>query len=695
MKSYEATDIRSFALAGHGGSGKTSIGEAIAYLAGLNTRLGSVTDGSSLLDFEPEERDRGGSLSTSVLACEYGGLKLHVLDTPGDGDFIHDAYLALQAVDNVVLVVSAVDGVETATEKMSQLAGELGLGRMVFINKLDRDRASHTSILDELGESLGVEPVLLQLPIGEADGFRGVVDLVTRRAYLYEGDGGKGKEVDVPAAMMAEVEAAVEAMVEAVATTDDELLEHYLDVGELTDEEVKAGLHKAIAKGALVPVVLGSATRNIGVDRLLTLASALEGPTERAFTGLDPAGRDETLMIQGDPSGELVAICFKTLIDPFMGQLSVFRAIRGTATTESQPMNIRTESQERFSSIIHLQGKKHVGVDRVTAGDIFAVPKLKGTQTGDTVSTGKPIAVVWREAAPPMISYVLKPLTRADEDKVRGALDKILAEDKGLVQSFDSITKEIVLAGRGANHIAMACQKMKRRYGVSVELGTPTIPYHETISANADVRYRHKKQTGGAGQFGEVAIRVSPNERGAGFEFVNATVGGVIPSSLIPSVEKGVRAQLEQGILAGFPVVDVKVVLYDGKSHPVDSKDIAFQIAGRQAVKRAVLEARPVLLEPVYQVEIVVPEENVGDIMGDLNTRRARIQSMEGRGRNSVVKALVPLAEMLSYSPSLKSMTGGRGTYSMQLASYEPVPYSMQDKLVEQVNRIKAGADDD
>ena len=691
MKQYESSNIRSFALAGHAGSGKTSIAEGILRLTGHNTRLGSVAEGTSLMDFEDEEKDRGGSLASSYATCEYDDYKIHLADTPGDGDFIHDATLALQGVDAVVLVVSAIDGIETATERMCELGAELGLARAVFINKLDRERAEYQPIFDEIKEHLGLDPVLLQLPIGEGEDFRGVVDLLNRHSYTYPDDSGTATVGEVPAEMQGAVDEAVEALAEAVAMTDEELLDVYLEEGELTEDQIRAGLNHGIEAGALVPVLLGAATRNIGVDRLLWLSRAFPSGAKRTV----PATvNGDTVQLSGSGGGPFAALCFKTVIDPFVGQLSLFRAFQGSAGPDAHPTNNLDGKDERLGTYFHMIGKKHVQVDQVVAGDIFAVPKLKHTQTGQTLSDSKGLAVRYVAPPAPMISFVIKPKTRADEDKCRGALDKILSEDRGLIQSFDDVTKEIVLSGRGANHITIATHKMKRKYGVEVELGTPTIPYRETLSATADVRYRHKKQTGGAGQFGEVAIRIAPNERGEGFLFEDKTVGGVIPNSLIPAVEKGVRWQLDQGVLAGFPVVDVKVTLYDGKSHPVDSKDIAFQIAGRQATKRGVMDARPVLLEPIYDVEIVAPDDNVGDIMGDMNTRRARIQTMEGRGRSQVIKAYVPLAEMQTYAPSLKSMTGGKGMYTMSFHSYEPVPYSMQDKLVAEVSRVRAGDDD-
>ena len=683
MKAYETNRIRSIALAGHGHAGKTSLGDAIARVTGLNTRLGSVIEKTSLLDYEPEEQERGGSLATHFLTCEYDGYKIHVADTPGDGDFMHDGLVSVQAMDSAVLVVSAVDGIQNVHEKVNARCAKLGISRVMFVNKLDRERASHEEIVGDAKELFGIEPVLVQLPIGAEDTFRGVVDLVNRKAFTYAGDEGIGTEGPIPADMQDDVDTAIEVLTEVVAMTDDELVEKYLEAGELTQEELRAGLNKAVTRGALMPVLLGCATKNIGVDRLLWITRSLPDASQRAaFKTVD--GNE----VEVQPDGPLVALCFKTIIDPFVGHLSVLRVVSGTMSNDSHPVNLTTDQTERLGTLFHLQGKKHVTIDRAVPGDIVAIPKLKATHTGETLSEAKKGAKLnWLPAPEPMIASVLLPKTRADEDKVRVALERLLAEDPGLIQTFDEVTKEIVLNGMGANHIAMSVAKMERKYGVHVGLQKPTIPYRETISGTADVRYRHKKQTGGAGQFGEVSIRVGPN-KGLGFEFFNKTVGGVIPSALIPSVEKGVRQQLDNGSLAGFPTIDVRVELYDGKSHPVDSKDIAFQIAGRQAIKQAIMQAKPTLLEPIYDVEVVAPEDLVGDIMGDMNTRRARIQSMEGRGRNSVVKAFVPLAEMLEYAPTLKSITGGRGSYHMQFSSYEPVPHSMQDKLVEDISRM-------
>ncbi len=695
MKTYPTSQIRSLALAGHSGAGKTSVAEAVARLTGLNNRLGSVTDGSSLMDFDPEEKERVGSLSTSLLACEYDGYKIHIADTPGDMDFIHDGHPAIQALEATCLVISAVDGLEVGTEKMNAVAARLERPRLIVINKMDNERANHEAVLAEVKEILGVEPVLLQVPIGDGEAFKGVVDLVTGKAYSYDGDVGQGKEGSVPADLADAVEEAAMLLAETVAMSDEDLMESFLETDSLDESQMINGLRAGISDGSLVPVVLTSAGKNIGVDRLLWSLRIFPAAGERdSFTATVP---DETDVVElkADENSPFTALCFKTLIDPFVGHLSVLRVISGSATAGDTPSNPRAGKDERFGALLHLVGKKSSTADKVVPGDVFAVAKLKHTNTGDTLCHGKrPASVHWNPLPSPMISYVVKPRSRSDEDKVRTALDRVLAEDPGLKQSFDAVTKEIVVSGMGVNHITVATEKMNRKYGVEVDLGTPTIPYQESLKGKAEVRYRHKKQTGGAGQFGEVWIRVERGEPGCGLEFVDAIRGGSIPNTLIPSVEKGVRSTMERGILAGFPVVDVRVELFDGKYHPVDSKDIAFQIAGRQAMKKAGEEAGMALLEPIYEVEVVVPEVNTGDIMGDMNQRRARILSMEGRGRSSVVMAHVPLAEMLNYAPSLKSITGGKGSYSMTYHQHQAVPGNMQDKLVKDVNRLQGGDDD-
>jgi len=682
---HDPTKIRSFALLGHGHAGKTQLADALARTVGENTRLGSAADGSSLFDFEEEELKRGGSINSHLLTAEHHGFRFHIVDTPGDGNFVHEAHAALQAVDVGVLVVSAIEGIEVNTERTAAWAAEMGLPRAVFINKMDHERADYTSILSDIRDALGVEPVLLQLPIGEADGFRGVVNLMSGNAYLYAGDSGIGKAGPVPADLASAVSTALEEMMEAVSMADDELVERYLDEGELTEDEVRAGLRKGIQEGAFVPVLLGSATKNIGADLLLELAMAFPDPTQRA-PWIDSAGGE----VENDPEGAPAALCFKTVVDPFAGQVSVFRVLRGTVTTAGSWTNARTEGHERFGTLLSIVGKKQAPVESATVGEIFGVAKLKETHNGDTLFDGHDaVAVPGLEPPPPMISYTITPKSRTDEDKLKTALGRIITEDPGLRQSLDPVTSEVVVGGMDANHVHLSMARMTRKYGVEVELGTPTIPYRETITGNADVRYRHRKQSGGSGQFGEVAIKVEPNDRDGGYEFVNKTVGGVIPKSLIPSVDKGIRSALQSGVLAGFPIVDLKVTLYDGKTHPVDSKDIAFQIAGRQAIKQAFRESRPVLLEPIYDLEIVVPEDHVGDIMGDMNSRRGRIQTMESRGRNAIVKAHVPLAEIQQYAPDLNSMTGGKGSYTMKLSTYEPVPAHMQDKVVEEIQRIQ------
>lgn len=687
MNNYDTSKIRSFALVGHGGCGKTSIADAMAVLMGHASRLGKVDDQTSLFDYEAEEQKRGGSISASFLTGEFDGFKIHVADTPGEGNFLHEARGALQGVNAAVIVISAVDGVEVSTEHVSGFATNQGLPRAIFINKMDRENADYESVVGEVSSVLGAQPVLMQLPIGAEDDFKGVVDLINRRALIYKD--GQPVEEDIPADMVEEVEAAIEEMMESVAMADDALVEKYLDAGELTQEEIREGLNKGILSGAVCPVLMGSATRNIGVDRILWAARALPNATQRdSVVAHKPGDPDDLVELGGDPGAGFAALCIKTIIDPYAGQLSVFKCVSGTMTGSTNLVHAETGKAERAGSIYHMIGKEHITVDQVKPGDVFALAKLKNISTGDTICEDKKRVVLPYLPPPPgMISYTIKPKTRADVDKLNGGLTRLMSEDPALRQAFDNVTKERVLSGMGATHVALSIDRLRRKFGVNVELGTPAIPYQETIQGTADVRYRHKKQSGGAGQFGEVSIRVMPAERGEGYVFVDMIKGGVIPNSLIPSVEKGVGDQLVKGVLAGFPCVDVKVELYDGKYHPVDSKDIAFQIAGRQAIKEAVMKCRPSLLEPIYKVDIVVPSDMVGDVMGDMNSRRGRVLNMESRGRNSVVKALVPLAEMLNYATDLRSMSGGKGSYSMEFKSYEQVPSHMQDKVVADVKR--------
>lgn len=686
--------IRSFALVGHGGSGKTSIGEAIAHTTGLHDRLGRVDDRTGILDVEPEEHRRGGSITAHFLTCEFDGYKIHVVDTPGDGNFLHEARGVLQGVNAAVLVVSAVHGVEVSTELVSSFAAAQDIPRAAFINGMDRDNADHRACLAELEQTLGLRPVLLQVPIGRAGGFRGVVDLVYRRALVYEGEGGRPVEVPIPDELRAEVDAAVEHMMETVAMVDDELVEKYLDAGELTQDEIRRGLNRGILDGQLCPVLLGSALQNVAVDRLLWLARAFPHDGERRpRAGHAPGDPSVPVEILGRPDAPFAALCIKTHIDPYAGQISVLRVVDGTADSTTTCLNPRTERSERLAHLAHPAGRSLHPVDRVLPGDIVVVPKLRDTATGDTLChPSRRVVLPYVEPPPAMIAYTIKPRSRSDVDKLKSGLVRLLAEDTALRQNYDEVTKELVLSGMGASHVQLSVEKLERKYGVNVALGLPAIPYRETVTGRADVRYRHKKQTGGAGQFGEVAIRVGPAARGQGFVFVNRITGGVIPTALIPSVEMGIGDKLREGVLAGFPCVDVEVELYDGKYHPVDSKDIAFQIAGRQAIKQAVLQARPVLLEPIYAVDVVIPSELVGDVMGDMNSRRGRVLTMDSRGRSSVVKALVPLAEILNYAPDLRSMTGGKGSYTMAFHGYEQVPTHLQDKLVDEIRRL---ADDD
>lgn len=687
MKHSEARDVRTFALIGHGGCGKTSIGDAILFLSGANTRLGKVDDRSSVLDHEPEEQERGHSLSAHFASVDWDGRRLHVVDTPGDGNFVYEAWIALHGVDTAVLVVSAVDGVEVGTEKTWGFATELGLPRVVFVNKVDRERADPAAAVKDVEEGLGVRVVPLQVPIGREAGFRGVVDLVRQKALIFAPDGGgRVTEEAIPESLAAEVRAATEAMMDAAASADDELIEKFLEAGELTEDELRVGLAKGIAQGAIVPALFGSATANAGVAQLLDLTSVLPGPLGAAARTAHRG--DEEVRVPPDPTGPFVGLVIKTFIDPFAGKVNVFRVLSGTVAADAPVLNSGKGVRERLAHLSMLRGKKQEPIDRATVGDVVAVAKLRETATLDTLCDESAALRVPPPPIPqPMMSYVVRPKSKGDEDKVKGAILKLLEEDPNLHIGHDELTKEIVLSGMGQQHIEINVKRLRRKYGVDVELDLPLVPYKETIKGSVRVQGRHKKQTGGRGQFADTWMRVEPLPRGGGFEFVDEIVGGAVPRQYIPAVEKGVRETMARGVLAGYPVVDVRVTLDDGGYHAVDSSEMAFKTAASKGFKKGFLDCRPTLLEPIYDLDVLVPEESVGDIMGDINGRRGRVITMENRGRSTLVKAQVPLAELLTYAPDLRSITGGKGSFTMSLSHNEEVPPHLLPKLVAESKR--------
>ena len=685
----EISRIRNLGFVGHGGVGKTSLVEAILHRTGTTTRLGKVDEGSATTDFDPEEVKRQISINTAVAFCDYRDHRFHLVDMPGYGDFIAEARAGLRVIESAVIVVDAVAGVEVQTEKVAKFAQEYGLPRLVFVNRMDRERADFGRALESIQRRLRGRFVPLQLPVGQETGFRGTVDVVKMRAYVQGAAPGKFDATDVPADLADAARECREKLIEAVAETDDDLLARYLEEGTLDEDAVIKALGVAIAGGKLVPVLCGSATKMLGIRPLLDLVvDSFPSPADRApVEGTDPRTK-ETVSRAPSAKEPLCALVFKTLTDPHVGKLTLFRVFSGTLATNSQVYNATRETRERIGQVAHQQGKEHKGADALGPGEIGVVLKLKETLTGDTLcQENAPIVLRPVSFPEPAISFALQPKTKGDEDKISNALARLTEEDPTLRYYYDPETKQLLISGVGQLHIEVTLERMKRKFNAEVVLLPPRIPYKETVRGRAQVQGRHKKQTGGRGQFGDCWIEIEPLPRSSGFEFVDKIFGGAIPRNFIPSVEKGVRARLERGVVAGYPVVDVRVTLYDGSYHTVDSSDIAFQLAGSIAAEKAVLEARPSLLEPIMTVEVTAPSSLAGDLIGDLNSRRGKIAGMEPGDETTVVRAQVPMAEMLNYEPHLRSMSGGRGSYSMEFSHYEELPAALADKVIAEAKK--------
>ncbi|OPZ47191.1 MAG: Elongation factor G [Actinobacteria bacterium ADurb.BinA094] len=681
--------IRNIALVGHRGTGKTSLFEALLFGAGAVTRLGSVADGTTVSDWDDDEKKRQMSLSAGLAQVDHGGLSYNLVDTPGDSSFLADAIASLEVVETALMVVNTVLGVEVQTERLWDRAAERGLARMLVCNMLDRERADFDAAVAALQEAFGAQVVAVQLPIGSEHDFSGVVDLLSMKAYTYAD--GKGSEGEVPAELADAAATAREKLIDAVASTDDDLAEKYLMEEEITADELNAAFAAAVATAQIFPVACVAATAGIGADRLFDVLALAPSPADvPARAVLDG---EDSVELACDPSRPAVAFVFKTLADPFSGHVNVFRVFQGTMNSDSQLVVARDGHKERVGQLLRPRGKENKPVDALVAGDIGAVAKLKDVVTGDTLTAKAGAGAFPPIRFPaPLMSFAITAKSKGEEDKVISALRRLSEEDPMLEVHRDEQTGETIVGGMSQVHVEVTVERMKRRFGVEVELKPPRVPYRETIKGTAKAEGKHKKQTGGRGQFADTWMQVSPRPRGEGFEFVDKIVGGAIPRNFIPAVEKGVAAAMAEGFLAGYPVVDVEVQLYDGKHHPVDSSDMAFQIAGSIGFKAAVEKAQPVLLEPIMNVEITVPEENVGDIIGDLNARRGRVLGTTPRGHNNVVGAEVPLAEMLTYAPDLTSMTGGRGDYHMELLRYDEVPAHLTAKIVEQARQEKEDA---
>ncbi len=690
MKVFNGSDIRNIAVAGHGDHGKTSLVAAILHTAGVTNRLTRVDEGNTVTDYDDEEISRKVSVSTALAHVEWGKTKLNLIDTPGYNMFINDAKAAMIAADSALIVVDAVAGPEVQTEKVTDYAKEYGAPCIFFINKLARERADFQRTIGQIKDVLDQTAVPVQIPIGSEKDFHGIVDLIHMKAYEYDLDGaGNGKAVEIPGDMAADVDAAREALLEAVAETDEDLLNAYLEEMTLPDDKLVAGLRKAVASGEIHPALCGSGLHNVGADLLLGfLSDFAPSPIDRG----EVETQDGPQKITDD--APLSMFCFKTAADAFAGRVNYFKIVSGVLHNDETVYNYDRQSNEKCARISVVQGKDLEQVSELHAGDIGAVAKLKDTLTGDSLGAkDSPVAFKKAEIPPPAIAYAIEPKTRQDEDRLSNAINRVLEEDPALSFSRDPQTHEFLLGGNGQQHLEVVVSKLKKRYNVEVELRAPKIPYRETIRGHADAHGRHKKQTGGHGQFGDCKIKMDPLERGGQFEFSDEIFGGSIPKTYIPAVEKGIIEAAQKGYLAGYPMVDFKVTLYDGSYHDVDSSELAFKLAGRKAFRAAMEQAKPALLEPLMNVEIVAPLDFAGDLMGDLNSRRGRIQGMDSKGNSQILKAEVPMSEMLTYANELTSMTQGRGSFTMEFARYDFVPAQIADKIVAE-NRRDGAADD-
>lgn len=688
--SEKVDNIRNIALIAHGGAGKTSVAEAMLYNAGVIKRLGRVESGNTAMDFEPEEIKRCSSISSGFHQLNWKKHTVTLIDTPGDQNFFSDTKSCLQASDGAVVVIDAVDGVKVQTEQAWEFAKEFDQPCAIFINKLDRERADFLRTFQDAKDSFEPKPIILQLPIGAEAEYKGIVDLINSTAHIYNADG-KAKQGEIPADMKALVESETEELIENIAEADDELVERYLEGETLTEDELKAALRKGILSKTFVPVICGSATQNIGIDLLLDLiVNAMPSPADRGVKiGLDPSNNNE-IERAPDPSAPFSGYVVKTLADPYAGRLTIFRVVSGSLGADGTFYNSSKDAKERYNQLLIITGKEQKLVTSAGPGAIVAVAKLKETTTGDSLcDESERIVYECAQPLPSLISFAIKAKSKGDEDKVFISLAKLLEEDPSLKLDRRSETKEILLSGLGQIHIETTIDKLKRKFNVDVQLNIPKVPYRETIKKKVRVQGKHKKQTGGHGQYGDCWIQIEPLPRGQGFEFVDAIVGGAIPKQYIPAVQKGIVESSQKGVLAGYPCVDFKVTLDDGSFHAVDSSEMAFKIAGSLAFKKASEQAVPTLLEPIMKVTVTAPDEFMGDIMGDLNGRRGRVLGMDSAGKNQVINAQVPLSEFLTYAPDLRSMTGGRGMYTMEFSHYDEVPAQIAEKIVEEVNKNK------
>jgi elongation factor G len=691
MAKYESKSLRNLAVVGHGGTGKTSLCESFLFVSGKNERLGRVDDSTSSMDFEPEEQKRRVSISSAANFIEWEKHKINVIDTPGDSNFAYDIKCSMSVVENAVIIIDAVGGVEFQTQKVWELADEFKLPRIFFINRMDRERANFVKALESIKSKFAKKVTPVCLPIGAEDKFNGIVDLMSFKAYLFSDNKGIGKAIDIPTEMMDEVKSLRSAMVEDIAEADDELMNKYLEAGELSPEELKTGLKKGVMSGNLIPVVCGSAMKGIGVTLLMDLiVSSFASPIDRGAVKGKKPGTDNIEERKPLEDAPFSAIVFKTIADPYAGRLTLFRVYSGKLTPDSSIYNSTRKITEKFGHVFFLEGKNQKQADGLIPGDIAGVAKLKETVTGDTLCNEK-TPIIFNKVAvpPPIMSFAIEPKTRGDEDKIASSIHRLTEEDPTIVFSRNVQTKEMILSGMGQVHIEVNIDKMKRKFGVEVNLNTPKVPYKETIKGKTNIQGKYKKQSGGRGQFGDCWIDIEPLPRGTGFQFADKIVGGVIPNNYRPAVEKGIVEAAAKGVLAGYPVVDFKISLVDGSYHTVDSSEMAFKIAGSMAFQKGVMDCQPILLEPIVNIDIEIPEEYMGDVIGDLNSRRGRVQGMDANGSNQIIKGQVPLAEILKYAPDLRSMTSGRGNFTYTDSHYEEVPAYIAEKIIAESKKEK------
>ena len=678
------TQTRSFALIGHGGDGKTTLADGIIMCAGVTNRLGSVEDGSSFMNFLPEEKHRRSSISTSIACFDYDGIHYSLLDCPGDSNFAGELSGAVQAVDHAVLVLSAQDGLKVGSEKAYRAARSSGISLTAVANKMDSERCDFPAVAKKLEEALGVRVVTVHLPLGAGEDFGGYVDLLSKTAYRFNPDGsGEFQTCEATGGLADDTEAAYLEMVEAIAEADDALLEKYLEDGEVSEEELLATLQKGVREGSLMPLLCAAGAKNIGGKAILQAATRFF-PNPAEVPGRLALDGDAEIELRADPDAPLVAYVFKSIADRYAGMLSLVRVHQGTLKTDMSIRNTRTEGKERISKLLTLHGEETLDTKEAGPGEIVAIPKLHDAHTGDTLCAEKS-EIQLQTPAPPrgVISFAIEASNKGDEDKVFDSLNRLVAEDPSLELARDDRTGEFLLTGLGQLHIEVTLEKLHRLFGVDVVLKPPKVPYLETVHGKAEnVEGKLKKQSGGRGQYGVCFLTVEPGERGAGVEFLDEIVGGSIPRQFIPAVEKGVRERCANGIVAGYPVTDIRIRCIDGKHHPVDSSEMAFKTAGSLGMRAAFEQAKPVLLEPIMEIEVSVPDDHVGDVMGNLNSRRGRVAGVESQGSSQSVKAQVPMAEVLTYASDLTSISGGQGSFTMEFSHYEEMPREIQEKVI-------------